>query len=133
MSLLPAITARRNRRGSHAIPPWADLPAPTGFSDGYDTFGLEGNEFFSTSSPTLKDGTAITGDGLTNYDAAMYWALDTTPGGADIEVALSAVESYETAREGQNGLDAITHLFRMTGDLRLLDRLCDAYEGLRAA
>jgi len=106
----------------------------TSFGDGYDTIGLEGNASFNPVSPTLKDGTAITGDGLTNHDAAVYAVLNPTPGSeADIEASLASDNSYDVARAAQNTLDAITHLFRLTGDLRLLDRLCDGYAALEAS
>lgn len=124
--------------GSAPPPPPPPPPAPSGdFDDGYDLFGLEGNAAFNTGSPTLKDGTALTGDLLSYYNAVLYWAINAAAT-TDPWVYVNPVnrfgnsDAYSTARYGQQIQTAILNAFRLTGDLRLLDRLIAAYNAMSA-
>ena len=107
-------------------------PVPGGFSDGFDLFGLEGNESFNPSSPTLKDGTPITGDMLTYHNAVHYWRVNGTATSGDWALVnfvnrMGRADSYHSARSGQQMQQAYMTVFRLTGDLRILDKLCDGY------
>ena len=110
-------------------PPPPPPPPPGGFSDGYDLFGLEGNEAFSTSSPTLKDGTAITGDMRTYHDGVVSCFI-LGNGVQDLASAFEGEHDSNKARGGQHAQDPILRVFRLTGDLRWLDYLCDGYDRL---
>lgn len=105
---------------------------PSGsFTDGYDLFGLEANEAFDPSSPTLKDGTPITGQMLTDYNAAMYWVMNANDTSGDWSLVnlthtLGRADSYNNARDSEKSYPAMLHMFRLTGDRRILDRICDA-------
>lgn len=129
-----AATSGSSRRGVRVAVPAAAAVA-NGFSDGFDLFGLEGNESFNPASPTLKDGTAITGDMLTYHNSAVWWALNasaTTGDYAQVNPTVAFAESdvYHSCRYGQRCMDSMMEVFRLTGDLRLLDRLADDIAGL---
>lgn len=107
------------------------------FSDGFELFGLAGNEAFDPEAPALKDGTPLEGDGRTYYDATMHWILTPSPLGGDmryvdIESRLGNDDSYQVARAGQVCTDSMMQAFRLTGDLRILDRIVDGYDAMRA-
>ena len=125
----------RARRGLRPTAP-ASAPAAGVFSDGYDTYGLEGNEAFSPASPTLKDGTAIAGDMLTYHSAYTYWRDNQQSASLEWNLASSSVlgstNAYDAARRGQPIQTAIMQSFRMTGDLRDLDALCAGFDALQA-
>lgn len=98
----------------------------TDFSDGYDTYGFRATNFHATgeitTGSTLKDGTPFTSDMVANYKALLYAA-----GGGDSAYStyLPNDHIYHYGRYVRNGMSAYLSAFRMTGDLRLLDRVCD--------
>ena len=112
-----------------------DDPAPpppppvTGdFSDGFDTYGLEGNELFNPSSPKLKDGTAFNSEMSLRYDQMMNSFLSSSANTyVRIESVFGHSDVYQSSRRGQYSQESAMHAFRLTGDLRILDRLCVGY------
>ena len=104
------------------------------FSDGYDLFGLEGNESFSPSSPTLKDDTSVSGDMASYLNAYAYWRDNQENAHADTKLTnvMGNTDAYSTARKGQVVHDTVTRVFRLTGDLRDLDYLCAGFDALQA-
>lgn len=108
-------------------------PSPAGdFSDGVELFGLEGNSSFNPASPTLKDGTAITGDMLTYYNAMMYKVANPAAGStsSNIITRMQVLDSYNLGRDVQMLQTPMMNAFRLTGDLRILDLLVRAYDQL---
>ena len=119
----------RSRRGRFPPAP----PAAAGFSDGYETFGVEGNEAYDPNSPTLKDGTAITGQMLDDLTGYVYWRENQSTAEVTTRLAgrLAHTNTYYTARGGQLSYDTVSRMFRMTGDLRDLDFMCLAFDELQ--
>ena len=115
---------------------WRPVAEAAGsFSDGYDTFGLEGNESFDPNTPALKNGTSITGDMLEKHNAARYYALNASDtsgdwGEVNPDYRLGTSNSATASRQGTNIHCSIMSVFRLTGDLALLDRLVNAWDGL---
>ena len=121
-------------------------PPPSGdFGDGYDLFGLAGNESFSAASPTLKDGASITGDMLTYYRGVEHcWLSGTIEASGDrfrnagqstdhnLYDRLNQSWANAKARGGQRVQDPVLRMFRLTGDLRFLDYLVNGYNALVA-
>jgi hypothetical protein len=112
-------------------------PPPTppagGLSDDYETIGSEGWEGFNALNPKLKDGTTIAGSSLwLYYDTSMSWAFNTGLEHTNIETTMAGEGRgmYNISRSGSGPWTWMMMLFRLTGDLRLLDRLLD---GLDAA
>jgi hypothetical protein len=109
-------------------------PAPSGsFSDEYETIGSEGWAGFDPNNPKLKDGTTISGTSMElYYNSSMSWAFNTGLTHTNIEIAMEGEGRgmYNIARSGNLPFTHMIYLFRLTGDLRLLDRLLD---GLDAA
>lgn len=108
------------------------------FSDGYDLFGVEGRESFSSASPTLKDGSAITGQMETDYNGIMYWVANNRNGTGDWSYVnyssrMSQPDSYDSGRDGEPCFVPMSHVFRLTGDLRFLDEMVYAYSAHRNA
>jgi len=113
--------------------PWQRLTiappsGPSGaFTDGYDTYGLEGNESFDSAAPTLKDGTPFTPEMTTLYNAFMTSFLSNSSNSYHNINVMNNPNVYQQARRGQLAQLPATAAFRMTGDLRILDRLIYGY------
>jgi hypothetical protein len=128
----PTLAARLQINATDPTPPTPPGGSGT-FADGYDLFGLAGNQSFNPASPTLKDGTSITGDMLTYYNGLRHWALNYR--GASTLSLIDAFDrstQYSMARHGQQTLYPILNAFRLTGDLALLDRILVALDALKA-
>jgi hypothetical protein len=116
-------------------------PPPVGgsFTDGYDLFGLEGIQSFSPASPTLKNGAPITGDMLTYHNAVTGWLLNPNKNPVNDLIGVWSAPATPSnsdswlnskARVGQIVMETVFRVFRLTGDLRILDYLCTAANGL---
>ena len=114
-------------------PPPPPPPPPGGFGDGIELFGVEGNEAYNPATPTLKDGTSVTGQMADDLAAYVYWrenqgsAVSTTR----LASVLGGSNMYSVARNGQLAYDTVVRMFRMTGDLEDLDFLCISFDALR--
>ncbi len=114
------------------------VPGGTGgFGDGVEQFGMLGRNTgtnegeFNTASPTLKDGTAMTGGMLDYYNAGLGWLTNgSKDSSADLVTVFGNYEASTKARVGQTIQDTVMRYFRLSGDLRWLDYLCEGYAWL---
>ena len=129
----PSLIAGGMRRGRGRGQAVAE--AAGSFADGHDLFGLEGNESFSPSSPTLKDGTSVSGDMADYLAAYAYWRDNQENAHADTKLTnvMGSTNNYTAARRGQTIHDVVSRAFRLTGDLRDLDYLCAGYDVLQSS
>ena len=114
-----------------------DPPPATGFESDGEHYGLRINPDFDPARPTLKDGTLMTGDMLTQYRAATKWALEADATSGDwarmnLLNRMGHPDLYNVAREGQVALAPLFGMQRLSGDGRLLDRAAVGFARLRA-
>ena len=127
----PDAAARTNINAIEAAEP-PPPPPPGDFSDGHDLFGLEGSEVFDPNSPVLKDGTAFTAAMGTYYDAFMYALLNSTASWGGVIESWQRSNVQTMCRESQTIHAAAMGAFRLTGDLRILDRIIEGFTAMDA-
>ena len=125
----PNAAARLSINAIETAPP-PPPPPPGDFSDGHDLFGLEGSEAFNPSSPALKDGTTFTTEMGDLYDAFMYALLNSTADWGGVIQAWQRTNVQTMCRESQTIHAAAMGAFRLTGDLRILDRISEGFSVL---
>lgn len=107
----------------------ADPPPPPPVETGGGVFSLLGDETFNPASPVLKDGTVLTGDALAVYEG-INWLLQNhadryvEDGGSNLNALATRDNLYYYARTLGTIYGDLFVLFRITGDLRVLDELC---------
>ena len=108
-------------------------PPPGSFSDGYELFGVEGNEAYNPADPTLKDDTSITGSMLSYLNGYAYWRDNQSSAYSTTRFVsvMNGKNNYSVARNGQLVQDTVMRVFRLTGDLRDLDFLCAGFDALQ--
>ena len=129
----PNASARVNINAIEAPEP-PPPPPPGGFGDGIELFGVEGNEAYNPATPTLKDGTSVTGQMADDLAAYVYWRENQGSAVSSTRLAsvLGGSNTYSVSRNGQLAYDTVARMFRMTGDLRDLDFMCGAFDNLQA-
>lgn len=110
-------------------------PTPVGFESGDETFGFLGRQFFhsqnptATASTTLKDGTTFNQAMRTYYNGVLAFL---NKSGTWYDVRTDDDNLYTYARYIRDGAVPLLDTFRLTGDLRLLDKVCDYLDGMAA-